>query len=104
MRLLVLTVAALAVASTASAQVHVNGYTKRDGTYVAPHYRSSPDSNPYNNYSTRGNVNPYTGQAGTKNPSNSYGSSSYPANSNPYSSSSSQPNSSSQRCQHYSPC
>lgn len=45
----------------AFAAVHVNGYYKKNGTYVAPHYRSSPDSNPYNNYSFPGNTNPYTG-------------------------------------------
>lgn len=45
---------------------HVRGYTKKDGTYVAPHMRSAPDGNPYNNWSTKGNINPYTGQAGTK--------------------------------------
>ncbi|WP_158301111.1 hypothetical protein [Janthinobacterium sp. BJB426] len=49
----------------ASAQVHVNGYTKKDGTYVAPHQRTAPDSTISNNYSTQGNVNPYTGKAGT---------------------------------------
>lgn len=54
-----------ALASAAVAQVHVNGYFRRDGTYVAPHYRSAPDGNPSNNWSTRGNVNPYTGQGGT---------------------------------------
>lgn len=59
--LLVVTV----LAGAAGAQVHVRGYTRRDGTYVQPHYRSSPDSTPYNNWSTRGNVNPYTGSGGT---------------------------------------
>lgn len=36
-------------AGAASAQVHVNGYTKKDGTYVAPHERTAPNtpSNPY---------------------------------------------------------
>ena len=99
--------AALALPATVSAQVYVHGYTKKDGTYVAPHYRSSPDSNPYNNYSTRGNVNPYTGQVGTKSPyssSNSYGSSSY-GYSNPYSSSSTKSNnSSSNTCSYFTPC
>lgn len=33
----------------------VKGYTKKDGTYVAPHYRSAPDSNRYNNYNSRSN-------------------------------------------------
>jgi hypothetical protein len=46
----------------------VNGYTRSNGTYVQPYHRTAPDSNPYNNYSTQGNVNPYTGQIGHKNP------------------------------------
>ena len=59
-------------AGTATADEFVNGYFRSNGTYVQPHYRSSPDGNPWNNYSTTGNVNPYTGQSGTHNP---YGSS-----------------------------
>lgn len=43
------------------AAVKVNGYFRKDGTYVKPHYRSNPDGNPYNNYSFPGNTNPYTG-------------------------------------------
>jgi hypothetical protein len=35
----------------AHADVFVNGYTRSNGTYVAPHYRTAPDGNPYNNYS-----------------------------------------------------
>jgi hypothetical protein len=46
----------------------VSGYTRSNGTYVEPYHRTEADSNPYNNYSTQGNVNPYTGQAGHKNP------------------------------------
>jgi len=46
----------------------VNPYLRRDGTYIQPHHRTIPDGNPFNNYSTRGNVNPYTGQMGTVNP------------------------------------
>lgn len=67
-RLLLASAALVALTVTASAQVHVDGYTRRDGTYVAPHYRSAPDSSPYNNYSTSPNINPYTGQQGTQNP------------------------------------
>lgn len=61
-------------AGTASAQVHVNGYTKKDGTYVAPHERTAPNSTKADNYSTQGNVNPYTGKEGTvpNTPSNPY--------------------------------
>ena len=41
---------------------------RKDGTYVQPHHRTAPDNNRLNNYSTQGNVNPYTGQMGTVNP------------------------------------
>lgn len=61
-------VAALMIAPALSAQVYVRGYTRSDGTYVAPHYRSLPNRSVYDNYSTRGNYNPYTGKAGTRNP------------------------------------
>jgi len=50
----------------AYADVHVNGYYRSDGTYVKPHYRSDPDGNFNNNWSTKGNINPYTGEEGTK--------------------------------------
>ncbi|HEU4583280.1 MAG TPA: hypothetical protein VFS67_33715 [Polyangiaceae bacterium] len=46
--------------------MRVRGYVRKDGTYVAPHYRSAPDGNFWNNWSTRGNVNPYTGKPGTR--------------------------------------
>lgn len=62
-----LVLAALCVAS-ASAQVHVRGYFRKDGTYVAPYVRSSPNHTKADNYSTQGNYNPYTGQAGTSSP------------------------------------
>jgi hypothetical protein len=54
-----------AAAAPAAAEA-VRGYTRKDGTYVAPHYRSAPNSTTSDNYSTRGNYNPYTGEAGTK--------------------------------------
>jgi hypothetical protein len=50
------------------AQVRVRGYVRRDGTYVPPHVRSSPDGNPSNNWSYPGNVNPYTGKIATGDP------------------------------------
>ena len=56
------------------ADTWVNGYTRRDGTYVQGHYRSSPNYTRMDNYSTRGNYNPYTGKTGTVNPYNQYGS------------------------------
>jgi len=46
----------------------VNGYSRQNGTYVDSYHRTVADDNPYNNYSTRGNVNPYTDAPGTVNP------------------------------------
>jgi hypothetical protein len=51
-------------AKSQSTQVH--GYTRKNGTYVAPARRTTPDKDFRNNYSTKGNVNPYTGKAGTR--------------------------------------
>jgi hypothetical protein len=56
------------VAPLFAEDVHVKGYYRRDGTYVQPHMRSAPDSSYNNNWSTYPNVNPYTGQQGTREP------------------------------------
>lgn len=45
----------------------VRGYTTKRGTYVAPHHQTNPDHTQRNNYSTKGNVNPWTGKTGTRN-------------------------------------
>lgn len=45
---------------------YVDGYMRSDGTYVDGYNRSSPDNTNINNYSTQGNINPYTGSAGTR--------------------------------------
>ena len=51
----------------AAEPVWVRGYVRpSSGTYVAPHFRSAPDGNFYNNWSTKGNINPFTGAAGTR--------------------------------------
>lgn len=50
----------------AQAASRVRGHTRSNGTYVPPHYRSAPDGSKHNNWSTRGNVNPHTGKAGTR--------------------------------------
>jgi len=51
-----------------SSPVPVAEYVQEDGTYVSPHFRTAPDGNSYNNWSTKGNANPYTGEKGTRNP------------------------------------
>lgn len=58
----------VAATSAFANDVYVPPHVTKNGTYVQGHHRSSPDSNPYNNYSTQGNYNPYTGQAGTVDP------------------------------------
>jgi hypothetical protein len=42
----------------------VRGYTKKDGTYVAPHRATDRDNSKSNNWSQKGNTNPYTGKKG----------------------------------------
>lgn len=58
--------AAFLLSASPAKDVQVRGYTRKDGTYVAPHVRSAPNKTKNDNYSTQGNVNPYTGQRGTK--------------------------------------
>lgn len=52
----------------AKGSTSVKGYTKKSGTYVAPHHRTTPNKTKSDNYSTKGNTNPYTGKKGTKKP------------------------------------
>ncbi len=72
MRKIAMIVAALflsvAFVGEAFADTYVRGYYRRDGTYVQPHYRSSPNKSYNDNWSVRPNVNPYTGQRGTRSP------------------------------------
>jgi hypothetical protein len=65
-RLILLLVGLFFTFSAIAKDVYVRGYTRKDGTYVAPHYRSSPNDTKSDNYSTRGNYNPYTGERGTR--------------------------------------
>lgn len=51
-----------------SKTTNVHGYTKKDGTYVAPHKRTSPNSTQRDNWTSKPNQNPYTGKDGTKEP------------------------------------
>lgn len=66
--LIVLTVfmSVVMMSSFAFAKVSVKGYTTKKGTYVAPHYRTSPNRTIKDNWSTKGNFNPYTGKKGYK--------------------------------------
>lgn len=46
----------------------VRGYNRADGTYVQPHMQTNPNETKLDNWSTRGNSNPYTGREGTVDP------------------------------------
>ncbi len=56
-------------ASTEARTTRVRGYYKPStGTYVMPHYKTTPNRTKLDNFSTKGNYNPYTGKSGTVNP------------------------------------
>jgi hypothetical protein len=44
----------------------VSGYTRSNGTYVQSHVRTIPNSTNWDNFSTKGNANPYTGTTGSR--------------------------------------
>lgn len=63
------TLALLLSWTTVEAQgVYHRGYSNPSGTYVAPHYQSAPDHSYNNNWGVAPNVNPYSGQMGTRQP------------------------------------
>ena len=61
-----------AATSFAQTSTYVSGYTNSNGTYVQGYYRTTPNTTRNDNYSTVGNVNPYTGANGTKPADNYY--------------------------------
>ncbi len=63
----------------AQSDVYVNGYLKKNGTYVQPHFKTAPNSSMFDNYSTKGNYNPYTGKPGWIDPYSKVSSSYYSA-------------------------
>lgn len=52
--------------------VRVSGYYRKDGTYVQPYFRTAPNHTNRDNFSTKGNVNPYTGKPGWIEPDSKY--------------------------------
>ena len=44
----------------------VRRYVRRNGSYVAPHRQSMPNRIWQDNWSTKPNINPYTGKRGTR--------------------------------------
>jgi hypothetical protein len=66
--LLILLAGAVELSAFAQGSRRVRGYTRRNGTYVQSHRRTHADHTQRNNWSTVGNINPYTGKRGTKIP------------------------------------
>lgn len=52
--------------STNSSVRYQSGYTRSNGTYVQGHYKTSTNSTNHDNFSARGNYNPYTGSTGSR--------------------------------------
>ena len=67
-------IAALANAKNSSAYSggshSVRGHVKKDGTYVPPHHATNPNNTQRDNWTSKPNVNPYTGKEGKKEPKN----------------------------------
>ncbi len=53
---------------SAEASEHVRGHVNKNGKYVAPHNRTSANKTQRDNWSSKGNTNPYTGKRGHKTP------------------------------------
>lgn len=72
MKTLVFGLVLIAAAGTAEARgggSHaIRGYVRSNGTYVAPSGATNPNRTQFDNYSTKGNINPYSGAVGTKTP------------------------------------
>ena len=64
--LIAVVVASLTCSVAVGKTTMTKGFVKKNGTYVAPHYKTTPDKTKNNNYSTRGNANPMTGKDGKK--------------------------------------
>ena len=61
---IILCLLAFSEVAAAYGDTTVREYVKRDGTYVRRHHRTKPDDTMWNNYSSKGNTNPWTGQRG----------------------------------------
>lgn len=58
----------LSSACASAKDTYVHTYQRKDGTIVEGHHRTTPNKDYSDNYSTKGNINPYTGKEGTVNP------------------------------------
>jgi len=55
------------ISADVDASEHVRGHVTKNGKYVAPHNRTNTNKTQSDNWSSKGNTNPYTGKRGHKN-------------------------------------
>lgn len=48
--------------------VHIKGGVTKTGVYRPPHFKTSPNKTKIDNWSTKGNTNPFTGKKGSVDP------------------------------------
>ena len=58
-KILLLLMAVVVLAAGAAEAKYQRGYVRKNGTYVSGHFKTSSDGSKLNNYSTKGNRNPY---------------------------------------------
>ena len=51
------------------------GYMRKNGTYVSSYIKTAPNKTKLDNFSTKGNRNPFNGKKGYKSPTKNYNSS-----------------------------
>ena len=66
MKKMVVAIVLSALSIQALADTYVQGYCRKDGVCVQSHHRSNADGYEFNNYGTKGNTNPYTGEKGSQ--------------------------------------
>lgn len=77
-KILLITLAALLISAPLAQARYQRGYFKPStGTYVSGHFKTNSDNYKFNNYSTKGNLNPYTGKKGYASPYKTYKPKSY---------------------------
>lgn len=65
MKKLIITLLFIVSCVVASYAEYVNGYYRKDGTYVNGYHRTEKNDTVRDNYSHKGNYNPYTNKYGT---------------------------------------
>jgi hypothetical protein len=68
LKTIVATVVLVMVTGAASAQTYQRPHIDKNGRYSDGGYRTTPNGTQLDNYSTKGNVNPYSGKKGNRNP------------------------------------